>query len=245
MNSKKIDAKVRLTGVKSLPRTFQDTIIAGEGLNARTANSLLGTVAAIDGNTAVVGVPGQTFNASGADSISGAGSAYVFERTEEGWNMLGRLTAETFPGARVTNTKFGSSVDVSGYTVVVGAPYQDFKADGSTAVSNSGAVFIFRREASSYTFVGRYTAPGTNQIANASFGASVAIDDRSSYIVVGAPNESSNRGAAYIFSWDGANLTLQNKFIGQESSNLFVAVLPSMQTTVRLVPRTIARMPMI
>jgi len=80
-----------------------------------------GKTVAISGNTAVVG----------ADQANGGtGVAYVFVRTGVAWEQEAKLTA----GDKVAGDSFGSSVAISGDTVVVGAPDQ---------ASNTGAAYAY------------------------------------------------------------------------------------------------------
>lgn len=216
LNSTQIDGKVRLTGVKSLPRVFQDTILKGEGLNARTSSGLFGTVGAIDGNTAIVGVPGQMFDSSGGNAVSEAGSAYVFERTEEGWFMMGRLTAQNFPGGRWTGAKFGSSVDVSGYTAVVGAPGDQMDKNGTNAMVGAGAVYVFTKVGDFWQDTAKLTPP--DRAAGDKFGSTVQCFGE--VIVVGAPYQDTDAkgnfaqtdtGAIYVYAKVGDAWTFINK----------------------------------
>ena len=75
---------------------------------------------AIDGHTAIVGVPG--------DDIRGynAGSAYVFVRDSSGlWSRTATLTASDAG----ENDIFGSSVALSGDFAIVGAPLHNGPTD--------------------------------------------------------------------------------------------------------------------
>ena len=110
---------------------------------------------------------------------------------------------------------FGSSVAVSGDTIVVGAPYEDSFAkeiDGDCAdnsVEGSGAAYIFTRSGSVWSK--RAYLKASNADISHNFGASVAIAGDT--VVVGAPGEDSfsingviqpvsgidESGAAYVF----------------------------------------------
>ena len=98
-------------------------IIAGDG----TTDDFLGHSTAIDGNTLVVGAYG--------DNI-GAGSAYIFEKYNNKWIQVQKITASD-----------GESLDYFGYeniaiygnTIVVGA-YQN---DGNA--TKSGSAYIFEK----------------------------------------------------------------------------------------------------
>ena len=69
---------------------------------------------AVDGDTVVVGAPGDDDN-----NASGSGSVYVFTKDTDGvWNQT-KLTASD----PAYNDGFGGSVGIDGDTIVVGAPY--------------------------------------------------------------------------------------------------------------------------
>jgi hypothetical protein len=96
---------------------------------------------------------------------------------------------------------FGSSVDVSDDTVVVGAPGND---------SNRGAAYVFVRDVTGWTWQATLTA--SNAEVNDDFGASVAIDGDT--VVVGAifeagdgsspsNNDLNTAGAVYVFTRSG------------------------------------------
>jgi hypothetical protein len=71
-----------------------------------------GWATSIDGNTAVIGAPGEN---------SGCGSAYIFKRVSNSWVQAARLTASDAAGG----DWFAEVVSVSGNTVVMGASYDD------------------------------------------------------------------------------------------------------------------------
>ena len=144
-----------------------------------------GLSVAVDGDVAVVGVPL-------ADSYAfNAGWAYVYHRNEGGTNNWGRVLATAPLVSLMTpaaNDTFGSAVDISGDTIIIGRP-------GRT--SNSGMVDFFVRNqggANAWEFVSFYL--GSVQFANRYFGSSVAIDGDTA--IVGAPGDNFTNGAVYI-----------------------------------------------
>ena len=106
-----------------------------------------------------------------------------------------RLTA---PAAMQNNDDtFGSAVDVSGDTVVVGAPHWD-----SGALADAGGVWVYTRSGTTWSLQQQLTAPAT--AAGDLFGTSVAIDGNR--IVVGAPHyytAKGNTGAAFVYTRTG------------------------------------------
>jgi hypothetical protein len=135
-------------------------------------------------------------------------------------------TLAQFAYAKPSNTgaadAFGTSVAVSGDTVVVGAPTEDsLPGDPSdNSAPQSGAAYVFARTGNTWTQQAYLKA--SNAEAGDRFGLSVAISGDT--IVVGAPVESSNAtgvnhnqvsnsasasGAAYVFTRTGNTWTQQ------------------------------------
>ena len=152
------------------------------------ARDEFGNSVSVSGSTVVIGALEGDVN-----GIS-SGSAYVFERPSEGWTdatQTAKLTA--FDGA--TGDRFGSSVSVSGDTIVVGADWDD--DDGYT----SGSAYVFERPSEGWTDTTETAKlSASDGAANAWFGSSVSVSGDT--IVVGAAyrgDNGSQSGAAYVF----------------------------------------------
>ena len=145
-----------------------------------------------DGNTAVIGAPNK-------NSLEGA--AYVFVRT--GTNPV-TFTQQAkllplLPFVPVPNTpfvQFGTSVAISGETVVVGAQNE------SSAGTRAGAAYIFTRTGT--TWAEQAQLVPSNPSLPAFFGGSVSIDGDTA--VVGAfEQQSGDPGSAYVFTRSGTS----------------------------------------
>jgi hypothetical protein len=192
------------------------------------AGDNFGISAAVSTDTIVVGA---RFEASSATGVNGdqmnnhlgqAGAAYVFVREGITWSQQAYLKA--------SNTDFqdwfGSSVAVSGDTVVVGAFFEASSATGvngnqaDNSASLSGAAYIFRRNSTSWSQEAYLKASNSN--GSDRFGQSVAVAGEA--VVVGAPGEDSGAtgvngdendnsasasGAAYVFDRNFGNWTQQ------------------------------------
>lgn len=136
------------------------------------AGDLFGAAVAVDGETAVIGMPGDDLP-SGVN----AGSAYVFLRTASLWALQARLTAsDGTPGAA-----FGSSVAVSGNTAVIGtaAMMQHPTSAPSTqsvhpagSLTEAGNAYVFVRSGNSWT---QQAILGHGTESFATFGNAVAV----------------------------------------------------------------------
>jgi len=194
-----------------------------------------GTSVAISGDTMVVGAFGEASNATGvngnqnSNSAESSGAAYVFVRAGSNWVQQAYLkasNAEGFLPGQFVGDFFGTSVAVSGDTIVVGAPGEDSNATGVNGDQNnnnalaSGAAYIFVRQGTNWTQQAYLKA--SNAGADDNFGESVAISGDT--ILIGALGEDSNAtgvngnqannsapdsGAAYVFVREGTNWTQQ------------------------------------
>jgi hypothetical protein len=131
-----------------------------------------------------VGVPSDNI-----PGVSGAGTAYQFERTSGTWSRTDRLYD---PGA-TRDAAFGTSVALVGDTVVAGSP------GAVTAAGQAGYASVIDLATSPATDVA--TLDAGNAHANERFGSSFGASG--STLVVAAPNadvvEYSPQGAAYVF----------------------------------------------
>lgn len=175
----------------------------------------------LDGDTLVVGAEREDSAATGVDGDEGdndaeeAGAAYVFERAGGVWAQTAYLKASNSDAGYF----FGANVAIDGDTILIGSP-----GESSIGGENSGAAYVFSREAGSWAetnFLKAFNAqpeaafagpPGildTSSIAsfpgcafqNVTAGNSLALEGNT--ILVGAPfldgTAGSNSGAVYVF----------------------------------------------
>ncbi len=152
-----------------------------------TAGDELGSAVGIDGSTVVAGAPGA---ASG-------GAAYVFTEPGGGWSGAQNESAKLTASNGQTGDKLGSSVGISGSTVVAGAP----------GAATGGAAYVFEQPGDGWTGPQNESAKLTasDGAANDGLGSSVGISGPT--VVAGAPGAAAG-GAAYVFQqpdngWNG------------------------------------------
>ena len=157
---------------------------------------LFGISVAISGDTVVVGTNQESSNATGVngdqtnDNAHASGAAYVFVRSGSTWSQQAYLKASNTQAS----DGFGSSVAVSGDTVVVGASGESSNATGingnqaDNSASGAGAAYVFKRSGSTWQQQAYLKASNTQ--ADDDFGLSVAVSGDT--VVVGAYGESSN-----------------------------------------------------
>ena len=144
------------------------------------------------GQSVTVSKAGRTVVAGAPRDDVAAGSAHVFERSNDIWDHQAKLT----PSDDDTKDYFGGAVTVSGEgaVVVVGAP-----GDEDPNGSGAGSAYAFRRSNGSWEEYAKLTADdGDSEDA---FGAAVAVSSDGSAALVSAymDDDSSGGGSAYIF----------------------------------------------
>lgn len=147
--------------------------------------SEFGTSVASDGNLVVAGAPYSYVDGEHC------GGAYVYDATTG--NSLVTLKDPTLTGS----ASFGSSVAVSGNTVVVGAPWCDRGA------SNAGAAYIF--DATTGNLL--HTLDNPTPASGDEFGHSVAVSGNT--VVIGAwldDTGATNAGSVYVYDATTGNL---------------------------------------
>jgi uncharacterized repeat protein (TIGR01451 family) len=175
---------------------LEQLLVADDGV----AGDAFGHSVAIDGDTAVVGAPRDRIGTN-----STQGSAYVFLRTGTTWTQQAKLTA----GDGGPEHHFGTSVAVDGDTLVVGAPEAVVGAD-----LGRGAAYVFTRSGTVWSQQARLLADDGG--AGHGFGAALALQGDT--VVVGAPRQALNRGAAYVFSRSAGAWTAQGKLLAGDGA---------------------------
>jgi len=162
-----------LSGFAKVPQTAKLTASDGQSGN------LFGYSVSIGGNTIVVGAIG----------VSGSpGKAYVFVELPTGWTDMTE-TAQLIASDGQPNDQFGTSVGISGSTIVAGAPFH-------TVGSNSyaGAAYVFVQPPGGWTNMTQTAElTASDGAAKAFLGYSDSIS--SDAVAAGA----SGAGAVYVF----------------------------------------------
>ena len=224
----------------ALPQTAEndndadkDALTAKLTANDPADDDYFGTSVALDGDTAVIGAPGDDGN--GIDS----GSAYVFVKPNTGWNNSTGInainqTTKLNASTGAAGDGFAVSVAVDGDTVAVGAPGEDRKDDLTTdvveeTVVDAGSAYVFVKPSVGGWARGSEPSQLTAADGEAGdfFGYSVAVnidtfevqgeEEKVATIVVGAygddreddpttdPDETAvDAGSAYVFTRDSS-----------------------------------------
>ncbi len=180
--------------------TQQQKLLAAD----RQSSAQLGFSVAVSGDTAVVGAFGN-----GDGGTTGNGAAYVFIRAAGVWTQQQKLLATD----KASFDAFGSSVAVSGDTVVVGAASED-----DSGTTDNGAAYVFTRAGSVWTQQQKLLAADKANFDR--FGVSVAVSGDTA--VIGASSEgdsgTTDNGAAYVFIRTGGVWAQQQKLLAADKA---------------------------
>lgn len=183
----------------------EQRLIPAELLGAiSTEEERLGSAVAIDGDTLLVGAPGD--DGAGLDT----GAVFVFRRSAGVWTEEAVLTASdaqpSSGGTFVIGDGFGGAVAVEGDRAVVGAPFSD------ALHTDAGRVYVFERAGSAWTEVAALAPP--DWLLGDHFGAAVAL--RGDRLIAGSPlhdHAASNSGAAYLFRDTGSGWGFERELL--------------------------------
>lgn len=129
-----------------------------------------------------------------------AGTVYVFVRNGSMWSQQAQLTATD----AAVGDQFGSSVSLSGNSVLIGAP---LKASGVAGSFANGAAYVFVRNLTTWSQQAKLQAQVGSSAAI--FGAAVSLDgDRA---LIGAPLDANRAGSAYVFQRSGSTWSQQTQ----------------------------------
>jgi hypothetical protein len=145
------------------------------------ASDRFGFSVSIQGDLAVVGAP------LGNGAYENTGVAYIFVRNGTMWSQLTKI----YPTDTDANIFFGSSVCLSGNTILIGAMYDDVYG------YNTGAVYVFTKSNSSnWTLQQKLLASDGD--ANDGFGYSISLYNNTT--LIGALQQGGGLGAVYVFT---------------------------------------------
>ena len=163
-------------------------------------SAFFGYSAAIAGDTAIVGVVGDS---------TYSGSAYVFTRSGSLWTQQQKLTASD----AAQFDWFGRSVAISGDTAVVGAQGDDDHG------SDSGSAYVFTRSGTMWSQQQKLTA--ADGAANDYFGIAVAISGELAFVGSGYVSSTfgmpTNTGSVYAFTRTGTTWTQKQKMTAADA----------------------------
>ncbi|MDD2635020.1 MAG: MBG domain-containing protein [Bacteroidales bacterium] len=163
----------------------------------------------INGDYAVIGAWKENHDAAGTNSISDAGSAYVFYNNAGTWEQSQKIVASD----RAEDDYFGQSVAIDGDFIVVGAFNEDDDENGNNALTSAGSIYVFKNNGTNWTETQKIVP--SDRAAADFFGNSVDICGN--YIIAGAYNKhdvgTNSAGAAYVFYHNGTTWSQISKLL--------------------------------
>ena len=140
-----------------------------------------GSAVSLDGETALVGAPGNSENGDGR------GLAYAFVRSAAAWSLQSKLTADD----AADSDFFGHAVSLSGDVALVSAIEDD---------DDAGSAYVFVRTAASWSQEGKLTA--SDRAPGDYFGTAVSLSANTALVGATEDNdEGDDPGSAYVFVW--------------------------------------------
>lgn len=124
----------------------------------RRVDARFGESVAVDGTTAVVGAPFESYGGTGTEE----GAVYVFGLSGSEWAQTQRIVAT---GA-AAGDNFGEAVAIEGTTLVIGVP-------GRT--TRQGVVYVYTRSGATWTSTATLMAPVGDRASSRGFGTAVAL----------------------------------------------------------------------
>ncbi len=188
------------------------------------AGAYFGCSVSIDGDYAVVGAFGESFDAVGANNMTEAGAAYIFARDDGGsWNEIQKIVASD----RNYVASFGWDVYISGEDIIVGAVYEKMDESGNNLIEGAGAAYIFSKDGDFWVEKAKIVA--SDRGTDDQFGREVCING--DHAIVGVPFEDedvngqnylSKSGSAYAYHRDNNGNWSQTQKIVAPERNGFV-----------------------
>jgi hypothetical protein len=158
----------------------------GARITNSSTNAVQGSCVSVsaDGNTAIIGAPGDDSN---------KGAAWIYVRNGTAWSQQAKLVGTGAVGAARQGT--GVAISANGNTAVVG---------GTADNSNAGAIWVFTRNGTTWSQQGNKLT-GSGALGAAQQGISVAVSGDGNTIASGGFADDNYIGAAWAFARYGNN----------------------------------------
>jgi hypothetical protein len=155
-----------------------------------------GVALSSDGNTALIGGPGDNAN---------VGAAWVFTRAGTTWSPQAKLTGNEEIGAG--HFGYGDALSSDGNTALIGGPMDN---------DHLGAAWVFTRAGATWTQQAKLTGTEEIKFKGVDFGKSLALSSDGDTALVGGSADDQRVGAAWLFGRAGATWSQQAKLTGKE-----------------------------
>ena len=165
-----------------------DTLINPDGIGNGKANDNFGNSVDISEDYIIVGASGDHAQVS----YSGAGSVYVFDRSD--YSLLHNIP---HPSPNQHYDRFGHAVAIDGKYAIVGAPNEEqYNVGANDSDANGGAVYIYDMTGTNPTnYIKKYDNPSRT----ARYNMGLDVDVSGDYAVWGAPYARGTSGRAGFY----------------------------------------------
>ncbi len=137
----------------------------------RTSLDKFGSDVGISGDICIVSAKNNGTDVEGSNEMNQSGSAYVFERNEDGnWFEIQKLVASD----RQMNADFGFSMDLHNNRAIFGATGDTEDENGENPLSDPGAAYIFKMN-SAGIWSEEQKIVASDRANNDNFGVSVGV----------------------------------------------------------------------
>jgi hypothetical protein len=175
-----------------------------------------------DGNTAIVGGPGDNpWDRSVPFGLGAAGAAWVFTRSDGVWTQQGNKLVSTGAVGRLGSTSVALSAD--GNIAIVGGFAED-----------TGVALVFSRRGGHWTQDKKLVGAG----AVGKSAPSVALSADGSIMMVGGSNDNGGVGAAWMFTRSGGYWTQGKNLVGTSALGKSAPTVASADDSIVIVGRS-------
>lgn len=186
----------------------------------RTMNDNFGKAVSISGKYLVVGAPQEDEDASNANYLAEAGSAYIYKENGGVWSQIKKVVAND----RSADANFGNAVDNTSDHVLIGAWKEKKDASGNNSITEAGAAYVYENNSDAWSQQNKLVANDRFDVAH--FGRSVSISNDK--IVIGSEADNYNlnghssadsvtvAGSSFIFQLQGNNWQQSQKLIAND-----------------------------
>ncbi|MCT4580140.1 MAG: hypothetical protein N4A35_01875, partial [Flavobacteriales bacterium] len=163
----------------------------------------------VNGDFAIVGIPGDDEDQNESNYVDFAGSAIVYKRNNNGeWDFYQKIVAPD----RIALGTFGYSVKIHEGQILVSAPQDATDEIGGNYVFRSGSIYVYELVGNTWTFVRKMVAPDRG-LPSGLFGWSMDLDGdmmivgaRSDQIEADGVTVGVDGGSAYFYEKDNTGV---------------------------------------